>query len=284
VKFRTFGIIGYGHFGQFMARSFSSRTSEVLVTDIDADKLPKRGNGVRGADLDEVARCDVVVVAVPYSALEDALKDIRDLLPERTVVLDTVSTKEWSTALLANILGNHPNILATHPLFGPPSMKKMRKGQHLVVTHAVGERAEGFVRFLEKKFGLLVHRMSPEEHDRTMAYMQALPFFIARALVDLDILDLPHRDVLSLPSFEKLTSIASIEMHHTDAMFDTSQRSNPFASDARRAFIEVLSKLNEEIAAGHVNFRAQVHADPSALRADQPSPELAPDPQWRPPS
>ena len=269
MKFRTFGIIGYGHFGQFMARSFASRKGEVLVADSDTDKLPKHEKGVRGADLDEVARCDVVLVAVPYSALENVLKDLRDRLPERTVVLDTVSTKEWSTALLTNILDNHPNTLATHPLFGPPSMKKMRRGQHLVVTHTVGERADGFVRFLEQKFGLLVHRMSPEEHDRTMAYMQALPFFIARALVDLDILDLPHRDVLSLPSFEKLTSIAAIEMHHTDAMFDTSQRSNPFAADARRAFIEVLSSLNEEIAAGHVNFRAQAHADPSALQADK---------------
>jgi len=277
VKFRTFGIIGYGHFGRFMARSFASRTGEVLVADTDSDKLPKHAKGIRGADLDEVARCDVVIVAVPYSALEDVLKEIRDSLPVRTVVLDTVSTKEWSTALLANILGHHPNILATHPLFGPPSMKKMRKGQHLVVTHAVGERAEGFVGFLEKKFGLLVHRMSPEEHDRTMAYMQALPFFIARALVDLDILDLPNRDVLSLPSFEKLTSIAAIEMHHTDAMFDTSQRSNPFAADARRAFIKALSTLNEEIAAGHLNFRNQAHADPSALRADRPLPQLAPD-------
>jgi prephenate dehydrogenase len=252
-----------------MARSFASRKGEVLVSDPDTDKLPKHEKGVRGADLDEVVCCDVVVVAVPYSAMEDVLKDLRDRLPERTVVMDTVSTKEWSTALLTSILDDHPNTLATHPLFGPPSMKKMRKGQHLVVTYAVGERAEGFVRFLEKKFGLLVHRMSPEEHDRTMAYMQALPFFIARALVDLDILDLPHRDVLSLPSFEKLTGIAAIEMHHTDAMFDTSQRSNPFAADARRAFIEVLSTLNEEIAAGHVNFRAQAHADPSALQADQ---------------
>ena len=73
------------------------------------------------------------------------------------------------------------------------------------------------------------------------------------------------------------SSIAAIEMHHTDAMFDTSQRSNPFAADARRAFIEVLSTLDEEIVAGHLNFRNQAHADPSALQADHPLPELAPE-------
>jgi prephenate dehydrogenase len=134
-------------------------------------------------------------------------------------------------------------------------MKKMRKGQRLVVTHARGDRAQAALRFLRKQYGLDIHEMSPQDHDRSMAYMQALPFFIARALVDLGFLEIEHRDALSLPSFEKLAAIAAIEEHHTDGMFDTSQRSNPFAADARRHFIEVLEKLNAEIDAGHISFQ-----------------------------
>ena len=40
-----------------------------------------------------------------------------------------------------------------------------------------------------------------------MAYMQALPFFIAGPC-EIDVLELPYRELLSLPSFEKLASIA----------------------------------------------------------------------------
>ena len=242
-----------------MARSLAGHGS-VLVADTDRTKLLRPepdsdGDEIRAAELDEVAHCDVVIVAVPAASLERALEALRPLLAEHTVVMDVVSTKVMATGLLTAILGDHPEILATHPLFGPPSMKKMRKGQRLVVTCVRGERAREFLRFLRKHYGLEIHEMSPEDHDRSMAYMQALPFFIARALVDLGFLELDHRDVLSFPSFEKLAAIAAIEEHHTDAMFDTSQRSNPFAADARRQFIEALEKLNAEIEAGHISFQ-----------------------------
>jgi prephenate dehydrogenase len=277
-QFRSFGVVGYGHFGQFMARSFS-RHGQVFVTDIDPAKLPKRANGIRARSLDEVASCDAVIVAVPFVALEDALKGIRDLLPSSSVVMDVVSTKARSTALLKDILEGHPNLLATHPLFGPPSMKRMQADQRLVVTHSRGEKAAAFTRFLKRTFKLRVLELSSEEHDRVMAYMQALPFFIARALMDLDILDLPHKDVLSLPSFERLASIAAIEQHHSEDMFDTSQRSNPFASSARAQFIDVLVKIDAELGSGQFSDQIQVRADPDALTADQPFPELLADPR-----
>jgi prephenate dehydrogenase len=273
LKFKSFGIVGYGHFGEFMARSFAREPgASVLVTDTDAKKLPRPRKHIKAANLSEVAACDVVVVAVPFSGLEDTLKELRDHVSKRTVVMDVISTKSLATGLLRNVLGDSANLLATHPLFGPPSMKRMKSGQHLVVTYTQGKRAMAFRGYLQDRFGLEIVDMSPEAHDRTMAYMQALPFFIARALVDLDIVDLEHRDVLSLPSFEKLATIAAIEQHHTDAMFDTSQRSNPFAAAARQQLVEVLEKLNEEIGQGQYTFHPQLHADPDALE-----PESEPD-------
>jgi prephenate dehydrogenase len=271
VKFKTFGIVGYGHFGEFMARSFArERGTSVLVTDADAKKLPRPRSHLKTAPLAEVAACDVVVVAVPFGALEDTLKELRDHVSDRTVVMDVVSTKALATGLLRNVLGDQTNLLATHPLFGPPSMKRMKKGQHLVVTYTQGKRAMAFRSYLAKTFGLDIIDLSPEAHDRTMAYMQALPFFIARALVDLDILDLEHFDVLSLPSFEKLATIAAIEQHHTDAMFDTSQRSNPYAAAARQQLVEALEKINDEIGHGQYTFHPELHADPTALEAEPP--------------
>ena len=248
MRFETFGIVGYGHFGQFLAPSLA-RHGKVLVYDTDEAKLEQATNGVRPATLDEVAAANVVILAVPFAALAGVLREIRDLLGRDTVVMDVVSTKERASKLLEELLPPDANLLATHPLFGPPSMTRIDPGLRLVVTAERGLAAASFREFLEADLGLEVVTLSPAEHDRAMAYMQSLPFFIARALVSIDLLDLEHRDVLAIPSFQKLAEIAFIEQQHTVDMFDTSQISNPYADEARRHFVAALQDLQAEIEA-----------------------------------
>lgn len=246
MRFETFGIVGYGHFGQFLAASLA-RFGKVLAYDADDTKVERAADGVRSAPIEEVAAADVVILAVPFSALAGVLHELRDLLGRDTVVMDVVSTKERAGKLLEEILLPDANLLATHPLFGPPSMATIEPGLRLVVTAERGRAAVDFRRFLEQELGLEVVSIPPDEHDRAMAYMQSLPFFIARALVSIDLLELKHRDVLAIPSFEKLAEIAFIEQQHTVDMFDTSQISNPYADEARRQFVSALQQLQAEI-------------------------------------
>ncbi len=245
-EFESYGIVGFGHFGRMLAGSLAEH-GRVLVYDENADSVVALHDGVHEASLEEVAKCDVVVLAVPFSSLESAIHSVRDHLSPSSVVMDVVSTKALATELLESNLPAGVNILATHPLFGPPSMTHVEQGQHLVVTLARGERAEQLVDFLAQEFGLDVFRLDPAKHDESMAYMQALPFFIARALVRLDILGLKDRELLALPSFEKLAAIAAIEQHHTEEMFDTSQRSNPYAASVRRRFLDILEEIHAEL-------------------------------------
>jgi prephenate dehydrogenase len=163
--------------------------------------------------------------------------------------MDVVSTKERAGKLLEEILPPGANLLATHPLFGPPSMARIEPGLRVVVTAQRGPAAATFRGFLEQELGLEIVALSPDEHDRAMAYMQSLPFFIARALVSIDVLELKHLDDLAIPSFEKLAEIAFIEQQHTVDMFDTSQISNPYADEARRHFLSALQQLQAEIEA-----------------------------------
>ncbi len=258
-SFGTFGVVGYGHFGSFFARSLAEH-GKVLVTDADESLLPAAAEveGVRAASIEEVAQADVVVVSVPFTSFEAVVRELRDHLGADTVLMDVVSTKERATHVLEEVLADHPNVLATHPLFGPPSMERVEAGHRLVVTYQKGERAAALRAFLasgDGGLGLKILERTPEEHDETMAYMQALPFFIARALVELD---LPHNeDVLSIPSYQKLASIAEIEKHHTDEMFDTSQRANPYADEVRQRFLDALVELDRRIRAGDLH-----HPDP----------------------
>jgi prephenate dehydrogenase len=245
-SFETFGIVGYGHFGAFFARTLAAHGLRVSVTDADPSKFStESANGVRATSLDEVARCEVVVVAVPAASLESVLAALRDRVEPSTVVMDVVSTKARATELLASVLDPEQQLLATHPLFGPPSTELVQPGDRLVVTFSRGTRAEALSRFLASRLALQVIAVDAVEHDKAMAYMQALPFFIARAL---DSLDFDHfRDDLEIPSFHKLAEIAKIERHHSPEMFETAQLSNPYARDARERFLEILRDLHESL-------------------------------------
>jgi prephenate dehydrogenase len=254
--FDTFGIVGYGHFGQFLAPSLA-RHGKVLVHDADDAKVEQVSDGVRAASLDEVAGADVVILAVPFAALAGVLDEIGDRLGRDTVVMDVVSSKRRATELLEQKLPPGADLLATHPLFGPPSMTRIEAGLRIVVTAERGPSAARLREFLEQELGLIVVSVSPDEHDRAMAYMQSLPFFIARALVSIDLLELRHRDVLAIPSFEKLAEIAFIEQQHTVDMFDTSQISNPYADEARRHFLAALQQLQSEIEAHRAGKRTE---------------------------
>ena len=165
MRFETFGIVGYGHFGQFLAASLA-RFGNVLAYDTDDAKLEHTTEGVRSAPLEEVAAADVVILAVPFSALAGVLRELRDLLGSDTVVMDVVSTKERAGKLLEAILPPDANLLATHPLFGPPSMAQIEPGLRMVVTAERGPAAAGFRAFLEEDVGLEVVSIPPDEHDR----------------------------------------------------------------------------------------------------------------------
>jgi len=241
---QTFGIVGYGHFGSFLAHSLAEHGRDVLVTDVDGPKLPPSGSGIRAASMEEIGHADVAIIAVPFASFETAVTELRRHLVDDTVVMDVVSIKARATDLLDSILAGHPNVIASHPLFGPPSMERIMPGNRLVITRQEGARAKELRDYLEHDLGLEVLDRDAAEHDKAMAYMQALPFFIARALAELD---LPTDDLLAIPSYEKLVLIADIERHHTQEMFDTSQLANPYAADVRREFLNVLKKLDDEI-------------------------------------
>jgi prephenate dehydrogenase len=247
MDFRTFGVVGLGNFGRFFAESLADH-GEVLGTDADPANRPDEASPVRWADLAEVADADVVVLAVPFSALASVVAEVGPHLRPEAVVVDVTSTKAAASRVLLDGLGDHPNVVATHPLFGPPSMERVRAGDRIVVTDVRGARGEDLVAFLEGPLGLRVERVTADEHDHAMAYMQALPFFIARALVALDISHYVDEHPLVIPSFEKLLGIANIEQHHTDEMFATSQLSNPYADEARRHFLDALSRIQDELA------------------------------------
>jgi prephenate dehydrogenase len=147
---------------------------------------------------------------------------------------------EW----MAEILPTHVDLVATHPLFGPQSAKTGLAGLRLVVCPIRGARADKVAAF-GRSLGLTVTVTTAEEHDREMAYVQALTHLIGRSLVNLNIPD----EQLKTPSYQHLLELCGLIGSDTFELFTAIQTQNPFASEIAEAFVAEARGLLDQVKA-----------------------------------
>jgi prephenate dehydrogenase len=240
---KRLGLVGLGQFGRLAADTLACHF-EVIATDAsetaaaDAQRL-----GVRFAPLVEVAGSDVVVVATPVSTMPSVLADIAPHLKPGALVIDVGSVKMLPAQWMAEILPGHVDIVATHPLFGPQSARNGLAGLRLVVCPVRGQRHEQVAAF-GRRLGLTVTVTTAEEHDREMAYVQALTHLIGRSLSNIGI---PNRE-LKTQSYQHLLELCSLIGADTFELFTAIQTQNPFAHDVVTAFVDEAQKLLGQVA------------------------------------
>ena len=212
--------IGYGHFGSFMAPHLSSR----LVYDHNPRKKTKGlPPGARWASLDEVAECDVVVLAIPALPVRGFIKILKRIAPKLrpgTLVVDVCSVKQIPIELMKKYLPDHVEIVGSHPLFGPKSAAKglmRKKNKFKVVLCPVRVSDERFlkIKLVLRKLGLLVIEIDPKEHDQEMAMVLAVTHFVGRALGQAGI----RRSRLSTKSYRGLVGSKEIAVSDSLALF-----------------------------------------------------------------
>lgn len=234
---KTLGLVGFGQFGRLAASLLGDRF-DIVVHDAAGLREAIEGLGLRAGDLAEAASCDVVVVAVPVAAMRDVLAQIAPHVKPGALVVDVGSVKVLPVQWMVETLPPHADIVATHPLFGPQSARGGLEGQRLVICPVRGERHQRIVEIAEG-LGLVVSITTPEEHDREMAYVQALTHLIGRALVSLDI---PDED-LKTRSYQHLLDLCGLVGGDTFELFTAIQTMNPHAAPVAQAFLEEVQTL-----------------------------------------
>ena len=136
------------------------------------------------------------------------------------------------------------DIVATHPLFGPQSAKDSLEGLRFVVCPVRGERHAGVAAY-GRALGLTVTITTPREHDREMAYVQALTHLIGRSLVNLGIPD----EQLKTPSYQHLLELCALIGADTFELFTAIQTQNPFAAEVAQAFVGEARSLLDQVKA-----------------------------------
>jgi prephenate dehydrogenase len=234
-------IIGFGAFGQLMAKHLSQKT-KVFVTD-KMDKRKEAGEaGAVFVSLKEALTKGIIVLAVPMQEMGQLLKEIKESVNPRALVLDVCSLKMFSCNLMENILPETVEIIGTHPLFGPQSAKNGINGKKIALVPVRTTKLEKIKDFCEL-FGLKAIVTTAEEHDKQMAIAQVLPHFIARALKIMQ-LENPNMDTKTSDS---LFEIVDLVGNDSPILFENIQKMNPFAKDIRDNFLSELKNVAEEL-------------------------------------
>lgn len=235
------GIIGLGNFGRFLAGVLSRQTkAEVLAYDTRHAPAPE---GVQKVSLAEIATADAIVLCVPLSSYDRLLPKLWPLLWAETLVVDICSVKVEAEKRLRKHLPGHENLLITHPMFGPQSAADGLEGHTLVVTGAESRAAKRAVSYCQNKLGLKVARMTSDEHDRAMADVHALTFFVARGLARAKLAP----SEFQAPSFQMLLDLVAFDKAHTEDLFRTIELGNPYAKQSRARLMKSLTEINDKL-------------------------------------
>jgi prephenate dehydrogenase len=232
------GIIGFGQFGQFMARHLAPFFDVTVCDHADLYKEAKK-IGVKWRDFETVASRKIVIFAVPLKSFETVLTRAAAFLPRDALCFDVCSVKIEPLRLMRAHLPETVEIIGTHPLFGPQSGREGIEGMRVALCPVRTGKSAEIKQFLTQKLKLRVFEKSPEEHDREMAHVQALTHFVARALDELHVVD----SELATVSYEELMRAARLVSEDSWELFQTIQQGNPFADTKRKAFIEKLIEL-----------------------------------------
>lgn len=234
------GIIGFGAFGQLVARHLCPR-HPIIVFDPRADITRAEELGVSVMPFETVASCPVIVLCVPVGQMLGVVTDLAPFVRPGTLVLDVGSVKIEPAGIMDKLLPADVDVVATHPLFGPQSVGSGIRGLRIAICPIRGRRLR--VAAFCRSLGLDVIMTTPEAHDREIAEVQGITHLVASLLVRMDLQ--PTR--LTTRSFEKLMSAVDMVRHDAPEVFQAILRGNPYAGDILKRFKAMTSTLDEQV-------------------------------------
>ncbi|KAB2611478.1 arogenate dehydrogenase 2 [Pyrus ussuriensis x Pyrus communis] len=185
-------ILGFGNFGQFLAKAFVGQGHTVLAQSrSDYTKAAQSLGVLFYTDPNDLCEQHPEVVILCTSILSSE-KVIRSFpfqrLKRNTLFVDVLSVKEFPRDLLLKYLPVEFDILCTHPMFGPESGRNSWANLPFVYDKVrIGNngfrlnRCEKFLGIFAKE-GCRMVEMSCAEHDRHAAGSQFVTHTMGRVL------------------------------------------------------------------------------------------------------
>ena len=197
-------VVGYSK-----SPSTTERARQMGVIDVEA---PSALLAVSGAD--------IVLMAVPVSAMEATFKAIRHLVTPQMLIMDVGSTKRDVVDAARRVLRENVGcFVPTHPVAGKEAAgvenadADLYGGRQVILTPIERTYSTQLQKAIDvwTVLGCAVLKMSPEAHDEAYAAVSHLPHLVAFALINAITSQDSGRDYLSLagPGFRDFSRIAA---------------------------------------------------------------------------
>ncbi|KAE8682903.1 Arogenate dehydrogenase 1 [Hibiscus syriacus] len=185
-------IIGFGNFGQFLAKTLVSQGHKVLAHSRSDYSRAAKKMGVyffsNPHDLCE-QHPEIILLCTSIISTERVLKTLPlQRLKRSTLFVDVLSVKEFARNLLLDVLPSDFDIICSHPMFGPQSAKQSWKDLFFVYEKVrIGnessrvQRCEQFLGIFQSE-GCRTVEMSCQEHDMFAAGSQFMTHTVGRVL------------------------------------------------------------------------------------------------------
>jgi len=189
-------IVGIGRRRESLAEALACGAVDRATLDLE--------NGVAGADF--------VLLATPISAFPKIFERIGEVLNPEAIVSDVGSTKRQVHAWARKYLPEKVYFVGAHPMAGSEkrgvanARADLFKGCVCVITS--GDKAAECVANLWRRIGAEVIYMTPDEHDRLVAFVSHLPHICAAVLVEAGLAS-PEARELAAGGFRDTTRVAS---------------------------------------------------------------------------
>jgi prephenate dehydrogenase len=222
--------------GGWFARFLKGAGFTVLISDLHTELSSE----------DLARQCQVLILSLPMEVFPEEVARLGPLVPETSLMTDLCSLKQSQVACMLEHASCE--VVGTHPLFGPA--EDSIKGKRVALCPGRGKRWFSWWEGLLQQHGAVTSVVSPEEHDRTMAWAQALNHFILLCLgkaLDEHGMDLQQILALAPPSFERQMSIVARLYHQDPELYATIQMSNPYTNGVLETFSQYGKDLRKII-------------------------------------
>ena len=230
-------IIGFGRFGA-MLHSLLSKGFEVDVF----DKNSIDNSDVNKVSLEDALRNETIFIAVPIRDFENLVKDISKKISSGKTVIDVCSVKVFPKKVMLDNLSNETDIIATHPLFGPDSLKDSGSVMTMESVRNTFGRYDFWKNYFESQ-NILIEEISAEEHDMMAARSQGLTHFVGRVIDDFG----TNQTRIDTEGYKALHKLVNQTCNDTWELFEDIQNFNPFTEKMISELNESFEKISEII-------------------------------------
>lgn len=231
---------GLGRMGDWLASRLAEAGCQVEVSDA-------RGEPLRA---ETVAACQVVLLAVPISQVEEVMVQAGPHTDAQGLVMDVASLK--AAPLDSMLRHTRGEVVGCHPLFGP--WEDAARDQAVFLCPGRGERWKRWAAAFWRGLGARVVEMDPSAHDRLMAQVQTLRHLLMACLgrvLQEQGFD-PQRDLpLAGPWFGRLWEVMANQARQPASLYAELASANPWGVQAAESLARAAQLLARSLLDGN---------------------------------